>query len=259
MDFDETMVENEFDEDAAVDSELPEGIIEEDDEEDLESVIADEEAPAEETPEESPKDTGTKEPGYVRQRVEKAVAKAKAEMQAQFDRQMAPVMERLMEMDAKELVASGKVKDLELAKELVRLRQGQPAPAQAETDGSESSVPQRNEKGQFVSQRDVEDTVRINMLKHQAERIKAGGGPDVIAEFQSNNDIKKKVIAGEMDFYDVADAMKNRKPGRKPPSPMRSPNGASGHSPNAIDSMSDEMFDRMERNIKEKGARYSLK
>ena len=258
MDFDETMVENEFDEEAEVDSELPDGIIEEDEEEDLESVIADEEAPAEEPPEESPKETGPKEPGYVKQRIEKAVAKALAEQQGKFDRQMAPILERLMEMDARDLVASGKVKDLELAKELVRLRQGQPAPADADDGSEKGTVPQRNEKGQFVSQRDVEDTVRINMLKHQADRIKAGGGPDVIAEFQSNNEIKKKVIAGEMDFYDVADAMKSRKPGRKPPSPMRSPNGASGVNPNAIDSMSDEQFARLEKRIQE-GARIRIR
>ena len=40
---------------------------------------------------------------------------------------------------------------------------------------------------------------------------------------------------------------------------MRSPNGASGNNnPNAIDSMSDEQFARMERKIKE-GARYTLR
>lgn len=256
MDFDETMVENEFGDEEAVDSELPEGVVEEDSsgEEDIESLIADEEAPAEEAPEEGPKDTGTKEPGYVKQRIEKALAR----QQEEFDRRMAPIMERLLEMDAKELVASGKVKDLELARELVRLRQGMPA-ARTEADGSDKgSVPQRNEKGQFVSRDDAETTTRISMLKHQAERIKARGGPDVIAEFQDNEDIKKRVIAGEMDFYDVADEMKNRKPGRKPPSPMRSPNGASGVNPNAIDSMSDEQFARLEKRIQE-GARIRIR
>ena len=60
-----------------------------------------------------------------------------------------------------------------------------------------------------------------------------------------------------MDFYDVADYLKNQKPSRKPPSPMRSPNGASGQNPNAIESMSKEQFARMEKRISE-GARIRL-
>ena len=96
------------------------------------------------------------------------------------------------------------------------------------------------------------------MLQHQADRIKAAGGPDVIEEFQNNREIKNKVIRGEMDFYDVAEHLKKQSSSQKPPSPMRSPNGASGINPNAIDSMSDEQFDRMERQIKE-GKRVRLK
>ena len=96
------------------------------------------------------------------------------------------------------------------------------------------------------------------MLRHQAERIAENGGPDVRKEFTENSEIKKAVINGEMDFYDVADYLKTKKPSRKPPSPMRSPNGASGTNPNAIDSMSDEQFARLEKKIAE-GARYSLR
>jgi hypothetical protein len=95
------------------------------------------------------------------------------------------------------------------------------------------------------------------MLSHQADTIKARTGVDVIREFESNPEIKQKVISGEMDFYDVAETMKQSR-AKRPPAPMRSPNGASGTNPNAIDSMSDEQFARMEKRIRE-GARYSLK
>ena len=96
------------------------------------------------------------------------------------------------------------------------------------------------------------------MLQHQAERIEKNGGPDVRKAFMNDEEIKEKVVSGEWDFHDVADYL-NKKPSRKgPPSPMRSPNGASGTNPNAIDSMSDEQFERMERKISE-GARYSLR
>ena len=97
------------------------------------------------------------------------------------------------------------------------------------------------------------------MLNHQAERIKAAGGPDVIAEFQNNEEVKNAIVSGDMDFYDVANQLRERSSRKRPPSPMRSPNGASGQNPNAIDSMSDEQFERMERKIKYEGARYKLR
>ena len=115
----------------------------------------------------------------------------------------------------------------------------------------------RNDQGQFAPKEDPATKAQIDMLSHQADAIKAKYGIDVISEFNRDNEIKQKVINGEMDFYDVADQMRNAKT-KKPPAPMRSPNGASGQNPNAIDSMSDEQFERLEKRIKE-GARYRLK
>ena len=212
--------------------------------------------------EEQPKDDkqtqqrGTRsEPGYVQGRIAKAVQKAVAETEArltaQFEAQMAPIREQALNAEAQELVRSGKVKDLETAKELVRYRQGQP---QAAKQGDDQP---RNQQGQFQQKEDPAIRARIDMLQHQADRIKENGGPDVIAAYKKNPEIKQKVVAGEMDFYDVADYL--NKGGRKrTPAPMRSPNGASGMNLNAIDTMSDEQFDRMEKNIG-KGARYSLR
>ena len=59
-----------------------------------------------------------------------------------------------------------------------------------------------------------------------------------------------------MDFYDVAEQMK-KAPKKKPPAPMRSPNGASGQNPNAIESMSDDAFRRLEKRI-QNGERFRL-
>lgn len=258
MDFEENMAEeiSEQGEDL-----LPEELTEEPEEtgEDLDSLNEDEEKTAEEEPEEAPK--AKAEPGYVQKRISKAVDKARAEMQAEFSAQMealkaqyAPIQERLMEMDAQELVKSHKCGDIETARELVRLRQGQPAKA------ADSPQP-RDEQGHFVSKEDraVSDRIqgRIDALKHQAERIKAAGGPDVIAEWKSNKDVQKKVMSGEMDFYDVAEQMKQASK-RKPPAPTRSPNGASGTQLNAISAMSSEQFARLEKRISE-GARYTMK
>lgn len=254
MEVNETMVEQDNAEENLDD--LPEDIVEteEEPEESLDSVVSEDE-PAEEPKEPEPQAT---EPGWIKQRVNKAVQKAVAEtearMQAMFEQQMAPIRKKMMEDEAQELVRSRKVADIETARELVRLRNGQP-----EAPQTPKQEQPRQANGQFAPKEDPATTARIEMLRHQADRIKGSGGPDVIAEFNSNEEIKQKIISGEMDFYDVADYLKQKPSKRRPPSPMRSPNGASGNNPNAIDSMSDEQFDRMERNIKEKGARYSLR
>lgn len=260
MDFDETMVDEMIDNEG--NEELPEEIVEEDldESESLESITendGDEEESEEEQPEQ-PKAKAKSEPGYVKSRIDKAVAKAVAEtekrMQAMFDQQMAPIRERMMEDEAQELVRSRKVADIETARELVRLRNGQPAAAPVV---KEQEKPRQN-NGQFAPKSDPVTDARIEMLEHQAKRIEKNGGPDVRKAFMDDEDIKMKVVSGEWDFHDVADYL-NKKPSRKrPPSPMRSPNGASGTNPNAIDSMSDEQFERMERKISE-GARYSLR
>ena len=259
MDFDETMVDENLDE--QTDDTFEESIEEEQDEsESLDSLMGSEdEEPADEPEEQAPQAT---EPGWIKKRVEKAVNKAiaqtRAEMQAMFDQQMAPIRARMIEDEAQELVRSRKVADIETARELVRLRNGQPAVAQAASQPAEQP---RQENGQFASKSqegsDPATAARIDMLRHQAERIEKAGGPDVRKAFMDNEDIKQKVIAGEMDFYDVAEFLKQ--PNKRPPSPMRSPNGASGKNPNAIDSMSDEQFERMERKIKYEGARYKLR
>lgn len=259
MDFDETMVDQDFDETA---DDTPEQLVEEetDESEDLDSLINEEGEVEEEEPVEEPEpQPQATEPGWIKKRVEKAVSRAVAEtearMQALFDQQMAPIKARMMEDEAQELVRSRKVTDIETARELVRLRNGQPAQAQ-----SQEETPQqpRQANGQFAPKQDPGTSARIEMLRHQADAIQGSGGPDVIKEFMDNEEIKQAVVKGEMDFYDVAAYLKEQKASRKrPPSPMRSPNGASGQSPNAIDSMSDEQFERMEKRISE-GARIRL-
>ena len=252
MDYEETMVDTEIDTEETDDT-LPDEVVEEeqDESEDLSSITEEEEAPAEQ-----PEPQAT-EPGWIKKRVEKAVSKAVAEtearMQALFDQQMAPIRQKMMEDEAQELVRSRKVADIETARELVRLRNGQPAQAPQETPVEQP----RQANGQYAPKDDPVITAKIDMLEHQAERIKASGGPDVIEAFKNNEDIKAAVVNGEMDFYEVAEYLKQSQK-RRPPSPMRSPNGASSFNPNAIDSMSDEQFEKMERKIKE-GARYTLK
>lgn len=256
MDYEETMVE-EFD-DVEADDTLPDDIIEEDeseeedfpDEEELDIDDLDDD-PEEQVEEEEAEPS---EPGWMKKRIGKAVEKAvretEARMQAMFEQQMKPIREKMIEDEAQELVRSRKVADIETARELVRYRQGQPM---------EESAPQaqpRNDRGQFVSQEQVENDVRIqtqiDMLSKQADRIKANGGPDVIREFSENSEVKRKVVEGEWDMYDVAEHMTHKS--RKPPAPSRSPNGASNVTPNAFSNMSSKQFAKFEQKLEEGGS-----
>lgn len=242
---------------------LPEGLIEETTDESavsLEEAInetADSEQaaatqPAKTEPE-TPPAKETKEPGYVKTRIAEALAKEResirAEVQAEFNQRMAPIMERLLVEDAKELVRSGEFKSLETAKEYLRMKQGLPAPA-AE---AEAQPQPRNANGQYAPKTNPNDAAtqaRIDMLRHQADRIKESRGVDVIAVWNSDPEIKRKVIAGEMDFYDVADEIASKPKKSKPPAPVRTPNGAANDQQvDAIMNMSKEQFNRLVKRV----------
>lgn len=232
---------------------------EEDEGESLDSLTEDETQEETEADDGQEEEQGTgSEPGYVQRRIEKALqrerASIKAEIQAEMEAQYAPLRERLLEMDAKELVQKGVVKDIETARELVRYRTGQQTAKAVEPQEDQP----RNEKGQYASQEDQVIQTKIDFLAAQADKIKAKTGIDVIEIFSKNNDIKNAVINGEMDFYDVAEQAQQNIGRRKPPAPTRSSNGASGQAPNAIENMTREQFARMEKKISE-GARYSLR
>lgn len=260
MDFEETMVEQ--DDQVTEDDAQFEGLTEETDESELEldEAFEDDEDTEDSKPAEKPKETqpqGTSEPGWIKKRIDKALTKQRAELEAAYDAKLeaalAPFREQQIESQARELVRTGAVKDLETAKELVRYRQNQPQPQQP--TGSEQP---RNDKGQFTSapKRDPETEARVDLLAHQADRIKERTGVDVTKAFMENEDIKNKVISGEWDFYDVADHLK-RQP-KKKTAPMRSPNGAGGGANiSAIASMSDEQFRRLDKSLEE-GKRYRV-
>jgi len=241
---------------------LPEGLIEETDETeiDLDEAIdenAEEGQAADEQDEqEHEAEPQAKEPHYVKGRIEKAVARVREEYEAILNplrEQLSAMSERMLKADAQELVKKGEFRSVETAEEYLRLKQGLPASTIEEPKGQP-----RNANGQFAPKQDAGDAAtqaRIDMLKHQASQIKARTGVDVIKAFNEDPNIKKRVIAGEVDFYDVAEEIGKQPKRGKPPAPMRSPNGAATSQPtNAIMEMTDEQFRRLEERV-QKGAR----
>ena len=257
MDYEENMVEQTeaaTEEQSFEDADVVEE--EEDTSESLQSFTQDE--GTESAEEQQPDQKGTTEPRYVQKRIDKALARERdsmrAEIMAQVEAQYAPIRERLLEMDAQELVRKGEVKNIELAKEILRYRQGLPAQAKP----AETAEQPRQANGQFAPKQDAVTQARIDLLANQADKIKSKTGIDVIEIMNNDPTIKNKITSGEMDFYEVAEAYKQKPAKKSPPAPTRSSNGAGGQSPNAIDSMSKEQFARLEKKIAE-GARISLK
>lgn len=229
----------------------------------LQEAVSTDEGTEEESAGTREETSSRKEPGYIRQRIDKAVAKAVAEAEQrvaqEYERRFAPIMEKMLESEAKDLVRQGEFKSLERAKEYLRLKQGASTPEPAESQPAANERP-RDNQGRFAGKDGGDPAVnaRAQILARQAEKLKASRGLDVMAEFNENEETRQKVVSGEWDFYDVAEAM-DASQGRKrnAPSPMRSPNGASGSEKSSIASMTKEQFARLEKNISE-GKRYSV-
>lgn len=184
-----------------------------------------------------------REPGWVRQRVDRAVQKAvqetEARMRAEFESTLAPIRESMMEREADQLMAAGEFKSRERALEYVRMKAGLPGVAQQPVQ-PQQQAPQQ-------PQIDPEVRARANLLEKQAEKIKANHGFDVMAEFNNNNEVRQKILSGEWDFYDVAEAMSGRP---SAPRLVRTPGGAGLSGKMSIDDMSDAQFERLQQNLR---------
>jgi len=255
MDYEDKTVEPQDTEPVEDDAQF-EGLEEEADDSSLSLEDALKEESQENAPDQQPEEQGTGDAGWLKKRinkaVEKAVAATEARMKEQYEKQFAPIMAKMLEQEAKDLVRQGEFKSLDRAKEYLQLKQGvTPEPEPAEQP--------RNEKGQFANSNDAVIKAKADMLASQADKILRNRGIDVMAEFNADEEIREKIVSGEWDFYDLANELSKQSTRKKAPAPLRSSNGAGGSSLNAIDSMTDEQFERMERNIREKGARYTLR
>lgn len=172
------------------------------------------------------------DPGWISARVNDAVRKAENRIRAEYEAKLAPLRESMLDRQAHELVDQGEFKSLERAKEYLQLKGGNYEPPKEEANP--------------VLQ------ARADLLASQADKIKRNRGLDVMSAFHDDPDIKQRVISGEWDFYDVADAM-----GKKPLSPVRSPNGI-GTQAMSIQNMSDEQWARLQKNIAG-GRKYDMR
>ena len=204
----------------------------------LESLISE---PAEQPEPAETAAPSRKEPGWVRQRVDHAVAKAEAALEArlraEFEARMAPLQESLYARQADELVAAGEFKSKERALEYVKLKNGVVDAPKAAPEAKPATAPSQ-EGNPAVKE-------RANLLAAQADKVNAKYGIDVVRTIQEKPEMRQKVLSGEWDFYDVADAIVGN---RRMPSPVRTPNGV-GASNLSITNMSDAQFKKLQENL----------
>lgn len=211
----------------------------------------------------NPEPPAQSEPGWIKQRVNaavnKAVAEAEARVAARYEAMLAPMRESMLDREAQDLVQSGEFKNLDRAKEYVRLKNG----VQPTAPSTEVQQPARDAQGRFTkqetTQKGSEDPVtkaRADLLAKQAQKITNTRGVDVMQAFTNDSEIQQKVLSGEWDFYDVADYMVSDQ--RKVPAPMRTPNGVGSRTSVSVRGMTNEQFRKLEENLAS-GSRYDLR
>lgn len=187
-----------------------------------------------------------KEPGWIKQRIDKAVSRALSEqeqrLRGEYEAMLAPIRESVLDRQAEDLVSQGEFKSLDRAKEYVRMKNGI-QPVQQPVQPVQ----------QPVQQNDPEVNVRAKLLMQQAQKIRNNRGVDVLGVYNSDPDVKQKILSGEWDFYDVADTLQKK----SPPSPTRTPNGAN-YSATSVKDMSADQFAKLQANLAG-GRKYNLR
>ena len=74
-------------------------------------------------------------------------------------------------------------------------------------------------------QADLDTQLRAQALVSQAQAIRAISGVDVMALYETDMEIRQRVLSGEWDFMDV---WKNTSAQPMPPKPVRAANGSMG-------------------------------
>ena len=208
-----------------------------------------------------------KEPGWMRKKMDAAVSKALQEqetrLRAEFAKSLAPIYESMYERQADDLVASGQIKSKEMALKYVKAMAGITSTSSEPDQQPKTQTQPRTPDGRFASSQqqqtepDAETKARAHILAAQADKIKSSKGLDVAALFQTDPEVKEKVLSGEWDFYDVAEAMSQ--PRRRVPSPVRSSNSAmAAVDSNAVANLSDAQFDQLLKNLSE-GKVYDMR
>lgn len=192
------------------------------------------------------------EPGYVQRRIQRATKELTEQYEGRLNEmqgKLNALMEANMLTEARQRVADGDFKSEELAMEYLRMKNGMPAPTPQPVQNEKA----RDAQGRFVKAENAPSELeqKANELMSQAQLIQEVTGVDVLGLFNSDPEIKQKVLSGEWDFKDVHKWMQNAGQQRVP-SIVRSPNrvGLGGYD---IRGMSSNDFAKLNQMLEEGG------
>lgn len=103
-------------------------------------------------------------------------------------------------------------------------------------------------------QEPIELQLRAHELIAQARTIQAVARVDVLALYNTDAEVRQKVLSGEWDFIDV---WKTLQPAPTPPAPVRTANGGAGASAMNIGAMNDQQFTKLNELLK-KGVKVDM-
>ena len=100
---------------------------------------------------------------------------------------------------------------------------------------------------------DITLKLRAQELIAQARTIQAVAQTDVMALYNTDPEIRARILRGEWDFIDV---WKNLQPAQLPPVPVRTANGGAGAM--NIGGMNDQQFSKLNEMLK-RGAKVDMR
>ena len=100
---------------------------------------------------------------------------------------------------------------------------------------------------------DTELRLRAKELITQARTIQEITRVDVFSVYNTDVEVRSRILSGEMDFIDLYRQMK---PAQQPPVPVRTANGGAGTM--NIGGMNDQQFDKLNEMLK-RGAKVDMR
>lgn len=196
------------------------------------------------------------EAGWIRRRIEDGVKKATADIEsrlrAEYDAKLQPLREAAIERQADQLVADGEFKTRERAVEYLRLKGGLPLQQDPEVE----RAARRDAQGRFAAHDEPPAQVaeKAQALFAQARTIRAINGVDVMEIYNTDPDVKQRVLSGEWDFVDVLKNMGGQAArAADAPAPVRTSNGVALGNMD-IRRMSPTQFEKMDELLAQGGS-----
>lgn len=117
---------------------------------------------------------------------------------------------------------------------------------------AQSHQPAQTETPVLSNEQNLELKLRAQELITQARTIQAVANTDVMALYNTDPEVRARILQGEWDFIDVWNTFR---PAQTPPVPVRTANGGAGAM--NINAMNEQQFDKLNEMLK-RGAKVDM-